>query len=207
MADLMRRHFLTTLSACFLLASTAHSQSLNRAQNQAQAIVMTAECEMEIDFRTETVAQQWRAVNDGVMGGLSSGGPNFDAGHMTFSGVINTNGGGFSSVRSSAKPGELTGTDGLSLRVKSDGRDYKVTMRTNATYGWRRISFQAPIKTQSAGEWETVNISYDDLRASIFGRPIRGASFDKSEVVEIGIILSDGRDGPFSLEVESIKAC
>ncbi len=195
----MRQYFLTTFSAFVLLASPGLTQ--------AQAKTMTDGCDMNIDFRTETVAQQWRAINDGVMGGLSSGGPNFDKGHMTFSGVINTNGGGFSSVRASAKPGELTDTEGLALRVKSDGRGYKVTMRTNATYGWRRISFQAPINAQNTGEWETVNISYDDLRASIFGRPIRGATFDKSEVVEIGIILSDGQDGPFSLEIASIKAC
>lgn len=195
----MWRYFLTTFSACFLLFSTSLTQ--------AQAKTMNNGCAMNIDFRTETVSQEWRAVNDGVMGGLSSGGPNFEKGHMTFAGIINTNGGGFSSVRTSAKLGELANTKSLALRVKSDGRAYRVTMRTNATYGWRRISFQAPINTQKIGEWETVEVSYDDLRASIFGRPIRGASFDKSEVVEIGLILSDGQDGPFSLEVESIKAC
>ncbi len=165
------------------------------------------DCPVMIDFKSEDASDYWRAVNDGVMGGLSSGGPDFDKGHMTFSGVINTDGGGFSSVRASMTPGTLDAAKGLTLRVKSDGRSYKVTMRTNATYGWRRISFQAPIRTENKGEWEDVTVSFDDLDASIFGRPIRGATFDKSEVIELGIILSDGQDGAFQLEIDSIKAC
>ncbi len=162
---------------------------------------------MEIDFKAAETAQKWRSVNDGVMGGLSSGGADFSLGHMKFSGVINTKGGGFSSIRANMQPGALSDTQGLKLRIKSDGRGYNVTFRTNAKYGWRRISFQTPIKTQSSGDWETIEVSYDNLKASIFGRTIRGATFDKSEVVEIGIILADGKDGPFSLEIDTIKAC
>lgn len=163
-------------------------------------------CSMEIDFKTAK-ASDWRAVNDGVMGGLSSGGPSFENDHMVFSGTINTNGGGFSSVRAPLEPGLLKEAIGLSLKVNSDGRVYKITFRTDARYGWRQISFQAPLPETPKGEWAEVYVPFSDLKASVFGRPIRGANFNKNKVEEIGIILADGRDGPFTIKVDWIKGC
>jgi hypothetical protein len=99
---------------------------------------------MKIDFDTSAEIRAWRAVNDGVMGGLSSGGPRFDNGQMIFQGVINTNGGGFSSVRSSVPRGALSKSSGIKLRVRTDGRNYKLTLRSSAAWRGRRVSFQAP---------------------------------------------------------------
>jgi len=161
---------------------------------------------MNITFNTEQSAEDWRTINDGVMGGRSSGGPRFDAEHMIFEGVINTNGGGFSSVRTDVEAGVLSRASGVSLRVKSDGRTYKVTFRTDTKRGFRPISFQTEIPQTPIGDWAEVRVSFDDLRASIFGRPVTGV-FDKSKVRELGIIIADGQDGPFKLEVDWIKAC
>jgi hypothetical protein len=48
----------------------------------------------------------WRVQVDGVMGGLSTGTLDFSEGKLKFSGDINLNGGGFSSVRRSYSPGK-----------------------------------------------------------------------------------------------------
>lgn len=162
---------------------------------------------MEINFNMEDASDYWRAVNDGVMGGRSSGGPTFEDGVMTFAGDINTNGGGFSSIRAGMERGALTGSDGLMMRVKPDERGYKVTMRTDATYRGRRVSFQAPLPQSEVGEWENIYVPFDSVSASLFGRPIDGAKFDSSAVQEIGIIIADGRDGPFQIDVKWIKGC
>jgi len=76
------------LPAVFTLAACSASQA------------QTESCDMFMNFETSDELRQWYAVNDGVMGGLSSGGPRFDDGIMIFEGMINTNGGGFSSLRS-----------------------------------------------------------------------------------------------------------
>jgi len=162
---------------------------------------------MQTTFETSAEARVWRAVNDGVMGGLSLGGARFENGHMIFEGIINTNGGGFSSVRSSMKPGALTTADGFKLRVKSDGREYKLNLRSDATWRGRRISFQAPIPRTKSGEWAEVTVLFFELQGSLFGRAVRGAIFNKEEVIELGIILADGKDGPFLLEVDWIAQC
>ena len=53
---------------------------------------------MRVSFDTPDSHSFWQPVNDGVMGGRSSGGPRFEDDRMIFQGVINTNGGGLSCV-------------------------------------------------------------------------------------------------------------
>jgi len=160
---------------------------------------------LPIDFQSRSEMNQWRAVNDGVMGGRSSGGPSFENGHLVFSGVINTNGGGFSSVRRRVQSGAMSGAQTVTMRIKSDGRDYRLRFRTDVTWRGRRIAFQKPIPNTKAGEWETVTITLDNMRASLFGRTVRGANFVPDDVIETGVILADGQDGPFRLEIDWIQ--
>ncbi|MEP6343120.1 MAG: CIA30 family protein [Maricaulaceae bacterium] len=161
---------------------------------------------MDENFGKADSYTKWRAVNDGVMGGRSSGGPSFENGYMVFKGNINTDGGGFSSVRADVTPGQLSGAIGLSLRVKSDGRNYKITLRTDERYNLRPVSFQVAIPQTPTGKWSTVSVQFDDLVASVFGRSVMGATFNKSNIKELGIILADGRDGAFRLDIDWIKA-
>jgi hypothetical protein len=173
----------------------------------ASSALAQQECRMKLGFSDDALTAKWRPVNDGVMGGRSSGGPSFQNGVMVFQGAINTNGGGFSSIRLPMKPGKLSEAASLKLRVKSDGRAYKVTMRTNVRYRGRPVSFQGDIPASEVGEWRDVSVPFDNLRASLFGRAVMGAEFDKTAIKEIGIIIADGIDGPFRLEVESIHGC
>lgn len=172
-----------------------------QAQSQEQA------CDMYVSFETKEEMQSWRSVNDGVMGGLSSGGAKFDKGLMIFEGVINTNGGGFSSLRSAVAENALKEADGVKLRLRSDGRAYKMTFRTNVTHRGRLISFQAPIQQTPKGQWREVEVLFSELRGSLFGRALSGANFEPAKVTEMGIILADGQDGPFHLEVDWIEDC
>ncbi len=159
---------------------------------------------MEIDFKSATSG--WSAVNDGVMGGKSSGGSSINQSLLVFEGVLNTDGGGFSSVRTPVSPGDLAGATGLKLRVKSDGRAYKFTMRTDKRNMFRAVSFNAGIPVSPAGEWTNVTANFDGAEASVWGRKLSGVTFDPAMVDELGIIIADGKDGPFRLEVDRITA-
>lgn len=169
--------------------------------------VLAQACPLTVKMDTAKAVSMWRSVNDGVMGGRSSGGPRFAENHMIFAGVINTNGGGFSSIRAQVSPGAFENMDALKLRVKSDGRLYKATFRTDVRKGWREVSFQAPLAVTALGEWEDVVIPFSKLKASVFGRPVRGAKFDPQKIQSVGIILADGQDGPFTLGVAEMSAC
>ena len=158
-----------------------------------------------IDFDSSQETEQWWPVNDGVMGGRSSGGPTFEDGHMIFSGIINTNGGGFSSLRRQLSTGDLKDVQSVKLRLKSDGRAYKLRFRTNVTWRGRRIAFQKEIPASKTGEWETVTLTLDNMKASLFGRRLRGAKFVPGDAIETGVIIADGQDGPFRLEIDWMK--
>ena len=76
---------------------------------------------------------RWIAVNDGVMGGVSKGGVRFaDDGVLVFSGTLSLeNRGGFASIRSVQEPVDLSGNEGLAIRVCGDGRRYWLTVKTD----------------------------------------------------------------------------
>lgn len=160
---------------------------------------------MKIDFSDPDAIAPWQIVNDGVMGGLSQGTRFAQDGHMVFRGIINTNGGGFSSLRRSMPVGTLADAAGLRLKIRSDGRDYKLTFRTSERWRGRSVSYQASIPTPTAGDWSEVTVPFVDMRTSVFGRAVRAAPFDPSDVREMGIILADGIDGPFTLDVQSLS--
>lgn len=163
-------------------------------------------CRSVADFEDEEELRRWRIVNDGVMGGRSSAEADVVDGVLILDGEIVTDGGGFSSVRL-ALDRPLTDATGLLLRLRTDGRPYEVTLADTAPGRDRRTSHQGAIAAVGADEWEEVLVDFDDLDASIFGRPVEVDPFEPGSAVEVGIILADGTDGPFNLEVDWILAC
>lgn len=171
------------------------------------ALSETHTCTTIIEHSEADIENPWRTVNDGVMGGLSSGGSSLDKGVLTFKGITNTNGGGFSSVRLPLPRGAMTGATKIKVHMNRDSRSYSVTLRTNATLYGRRIAFRGPLVDAPEGEWGNGILLFDNLKASFRGRAVPGALFDPAEVVELGLIIYDGKDGPFSMQLQRIEAC
>ena len=192
------------IGACSAQGVTATSTGQDEAMTEE---TLAAECPLKLNFEDPVMVQPWRIVNDGVMGGLSQGTRYHEDGYMVFTGVINTNGGGFSSLRAGLRPGPLAGTKGLKLKIRSDGRAYRMTFRTSERWRGRSVSYQASIPKTMQEDWSDVSVSFEDMTTSVFGRTVRAAPFDPSDVREIGIILADGRDGTFRFEVTRMDFC
>lgn len=162
------------------------------------------------DFSPDSL--RWFTVLDGVMGGRSSGDFDLREGRMDFRGVLNTNGGGFSSVRSADRAMNLTPFRGLRLRVRGDGRTYSVRVRQAGLRGGvtYRASFatrrSAPGDAQQPGPWQTVWIPFSELTPQWRGRRLELPPLDPAKVIGLGITMSDGVDGPFRIELDEIAA-
>ena len=158
-----------------------------------------------IDFKAEKEQAIGKITNDGVMGGLSKGFlKRNDSGAVSFSGTLSLeNNGGFSLWRVAEGNWDLSAATGIKLRVKGDGRTFKIRLATNERYRFGRVSFQADLPTQK-GIWTEVTIPFSDLKASWRGRNLKN-EFDPAKVREIGIILSDKTPGSFEIEVSSIS--
>ncbi len=159
------------------------------------------------DFDCDEANQRWSVVNDDVMGGRSLGELSFDAGILIFEGEIDTDGGGFSSLRLPLEPQALRAYDRIELRARPDDRAYMVTFDDDLASGNRRVSHRAPIEFPAPGEWQTTSVSFDKLSPSIFGRPIDDLPFQKHLATRMGLLVSDGIDGPFRLEIDWIDLC
>ncbi len=152
-------------------------------------------------------ARRWQTVNDGVMGGRSRGGFSVEDGLIRFSGVINTNGGGFSSIRARVPATSLAGNDVLKLKVRADARDYRVNLQTDVGFRGRPVSYTAPIRVLTPGKWQESTVFLSELQPTVFGQRVSAPPFEPRAASVISIILSDGLDGPFSIDIERVRAC
>ena len=145
-------------------------------------------------------ALKWHRLDDGVMGGRSEtlhqvestvdGG---DKEILHFAGKINTEGGGFCSIRAPIKGGLPSDTNAIRISFIGDGRTYKFLLSdgNKSAFGpsRRSPSWQADIPTNM--KEETRIIPLDSLTPSVIGGPVdTNAKIDPSQVKEMGFMLS-----------------
>jgi monofunctional biosynthetic peptidoglycan transglycosylase len=157
--------------------------------------------EMIIDFQART--EPWRNIDDVVMGGLSSSEMVIEDGVAVFRGDVSLdNYGGFASVRSESAEHDLSAFDGLVLRVRGDGKRYKVRLRTTGAFDGP--SYQTTIEP-APGEWQEIAIPFRDFEAVFRGRRLPDhPPLDPGEVKTFGLLIADKQAGPFRLEIEWI---
>lgn len=158
------------------------------------------------DFSTEVDVEAWYAINDGVMGGLSTGSMSrTGSGAVVFEGRVSLdNNGGFASVRSRPREKDLSAYDGIRVRVRGDGNRYKINLKTDASFDG--LLYRVAFDTE-AGRWQTVDIPFGEFEPTYRGRVIDGApALDLTKVTSLGLMISDKQAGPFALEVRWIAA-
>lgn len=161
---------------------------------------------MLAEFAVDSPDLGWYVQNDNVMGGRSQGG--FDTqqpGELIFAGSTNTNGGGFSSIRTRPFKLDLSNYDGIRLRVKGDGRQYTWQLQSRAVYRGYRVSYWAEFDTLD-GEWKTIDLPFSSFYPQVRGFKLDGPELDTAEITELGLYIYDKKDGAFRLRVDSIAA-
>lgn len=168
------------------------------------ALILESSMRSLITFENSSQEPRWVAVNDGVMGGRSSGSPMVADGTLSFSGQLSlANKGGFSSVRSVGREFDLSDVTAIVLRVRGDGRRYQLRLATGARHRDVAVSYGAGFDTL-AGEWTEVRVPLAGLVPSVRGTRLQGPPLDASQVREIGLLITDKREGAFSLDVDWI---
>ena len=204
--------FRRLLVGCVLLLAVAAGPSIPESPGEDQVTsenrsTVSARERVLFDFNDPDELRRWRIVNDTVMGGRSvaSIAPR-SPGRAVFSGHLSLeNSGGFATVRSPARDLKLRGFEGIGLRVRGDGRTYKLLVLPSDA--WNQIeSWQAPFDTV-AGEWIEVKIPFAVLTRTIMGRRLLDAPPpDPASICSISFSIADKLEGPFALEMDWIKA-
>jgi monofunctional biosynthetic peptidoglycan transglycosylase len=161
---------------------------------------------MIFDFDSTDQAQVWLIVNDGVMGGVSQSEMIVtQTGTALFRGSVSLeNNGGFASVRTYPIKYELADYEGLSLRVKGDGQQYKLRLRMDNYLDG--IAYEATFQTQS-DTWLDIQVPFNEFLPVYRGTIVPDApKLDPVRIAQIGFMISNKQAGPFELEIDWIKA-
>lgn len=166
---------------------------------------MSFNTNLKIDFGQTTGGQDWMIVNDGVMGGLSRSTAIFTKNSLLFKGTLSLkNNGGFASIRSGKGKYDLSKYNTIKIRFRSTGRDFALRFANSEMYF--RPNFKHNFSS-STGEWEIVELKLSDFKEFTMGK-LSDSTVSKNKlenIIRIGIILSDKKEGPFELEVDYIE--
>jgi len=189
---------LESLLAVLRRPGIAHGYSLVAAAILAVSTLMAAPAVDRLDMALEP----WRAINDGVMGGISLGEMVAIDDGLRFQGEISLeNNGGFASIRRPIDGGR-EGLQGIRLRVRGDGRRYQFRVRLDDdanSISWRELF-------DTDGSWQTVDLLFENFVPVFRGRTIDDADpLDTSRIRQLGFLLADGQAGPFQLDIRSIR--
>ena len=178
---------------------------LSRVHASGAKIPLESE-KMIYDFDNRDQVQNWLIVNDGVMGGVSQSEMIVTpAGTAIFRGNVSLdNNGGFASVRTYPIAYQLGGYDGLSLRIKGDGQQYKLRLRMNNQLDG--IAYQINFETQP-DTWLNIRVPFAEFVPVYRGYSVPDVSkLDSAKIAQIGFMISNKQAGPFELEIDWIKA-
>lgn len=148
----------------------------------------------------------WQSINDDVMGGKSRSRASITAETtILFEGNVSLeNNGGFASARAQITPLDLSRYDTLRMRVRGDGRRYRIRLWMEP--GLDRIAYQSEFAT-TPHTWLDVAISFESFSASFRGQTPAGAGpLDTSRIFQVGLMIADKQAGPFHVEIGWVKA-
>lgn len=157
-----------------------------------------------VDFSDPVEVARWSAINDAVMGGVSSSQLHHDPqGHAVFSGHVSfDNNGGFASVRCLPRDLGRENVTGFMLMVFGDGKRYKLNLRTDNSFDG--VNYQARFEPPS-GIWTICRLASADFSPTWRGKPVPDApSLDPARLRQIGLMIADRQAGPFFLAMRYI---
>ncbi len=158
------------------------------------------------DFSTTDDRTLWESIDDRIMGGCSQSRSQISAtGSLLFGGCVSLeNRGGFASIRSPADRYDLSDYQGILLRVRGDGKRYKLGLRIDLFYdGVSYLAgFEAPQET-----WMEVFLPFDAFIPTHHGQRLKNtAPLDPHHIRSFVLLISEQQTGPFAMELNWVKA-
>ncbi len=157
------------------------------------------------EFTGESPDLGWYIQNDNVMGGRSQGTFEIVSDKLIFSGNTNTDGGGFSSIRTQPLHFDLSDHAGIRVTVKGDGRRYTWQLQTDARWRGRLVNYWADFNTV-AEEVTSVDIPFANFFPQFRGFKLDGPELNAGQITQLGLYIYDKNDGPFELLLISVEA-
>ena len=166
----------------------------------------TTSGQMILDFSDVRAFSSWQAVDDRIMGGRSRSRPHYvESVGLRFAGTVSlANHGGFASIRSPSGQWDLSSCAGLHLRLRGDGKRYKLSLRTDLFFDG--ISYQTAFGTER-DHWQEISLPFTAFSATHHGvRLTTGAPLDTRCITSFGLFVSGRQEGAFQLDLAWMKS-
>lgn len=147
---------------------------------------------------------QWRIVNDVVMGGLSSSTVIVKDDKIVFTGNVSLeNNGGFASLRSPVKDYGFQEFSGIEIKIKGDGKRYSISMKETSYFTGYFYTTSFQTKNE---EWITVKLHFDQFKLYYFRRETNSnKNIPLNKIKEISLLIGDKQKGVFFVEIDYIR--
>lgn len=152
-------------------------------------------------FSTHANIEEWRIVNDGVMGGLSRSSLVLtDAGHGQFSGHVSiANNGGFASIQLNTKIKLPEEKKFIVLRIKGDGKRYEFRLKGDISQSESYVNQFA-----TSGEWEMHKLAISEFYPQFRGRKMSSSNFNFKDIEQMSFLITNKQEEDFELLIDWI---
>ncbi|TDH69022.1 hypothetical protein CCR75_000902 [Bremia lactucae] len=160
-----------------------------------------------IEATKDEMSQTTRVLNqvknqDNVPSAVFAGRLSMDC-QPTEVGVVRS---GYCAVRAFVPPGLLLhGYEGVSLRIMTDGREYRMNMQMES---WNPFNLFVGFIRTPANEWVDITLPFRHflLTAKGFVKLNDETKLDPSKLQSIGFAIADQKEGDFEVRIQWIKA-
>jgi hypothetical protein len=87
----------------------------------------------------------------------------------------------------------------VSIQCKGDGKEYQFRIKANASDYYTYVA-----SFETSGEWETIEISLQDMYPSFRGRKLDLPNFSTDHMEEVGLLIANKRNEEFKLLIDKI---
>lgn len=207
--------FLQTLSYFDAIPVVSWLQQMFFGSNPPAPPHIQANVIFDFSQATNPANQAWGALDDVVMGGVSSSSLQFQDAAALFTGMVSTaNSGGFASVRTRnfEPPLNLSSYSGIELQVRGDGQRYKFLIRDEDS--WDSLAYAYSFDTVP-NQWISVRIPFNLMTPVFRAKTVNnGQALNPTRIRSLQLMLSkfeyNGalnphfQPGEFRLEVKTI---
>lgn len=152
-------------------------------------------------FTKDTKINEWRIVNDGVMGGISKSSLILgDLGNGQFSGHVSlANNGGFASIQLNKEIKLSDEKKFIVLHVKGDGKAYEFRLKGEISQPESYVHQFA-----TSGEWENIKLPISEFYPQYFGRKLNRPNFNFKSIEQLSFLIANKQEEDFRLLIDWI---
>lgn len=152
-------------------------------------------------FSSKSNIQQWRVVNDGVMGGISKSSLALtEEGFGQFSGYVSlANNGGFASIQLNTKIKLSEQIKYIILKVKGDGKRYEFRLKGEVS---QFESYVHPFTTST--NWDIIKLPINEFYPQFRGQKLKIPNFNFSNIEQLSFLIANKQEESFQLLIDWI---